>query len=107
MVRRVLYTKRVRFTAGNRGIPAGNPIANALVIIVGALAIVASIVLGFFAFIVLAGIVLVLGAIIGVRVWWLNRKLARSARSSAPTRPSEPSEVIEGQYHVVKSDEKP
>ena len=61
----------MKYTSINRGIPAGNPIANALVIIVGALAIGASIVLGFFAFIVLASIVLVLGAIIGLRVWWL------------------------------------
>jgi predicted lipid-binding transport protein (Tim44 family) len=97
----------MKYTSINRGIPAGNPIANALVIIVGALAIGASIVLGFFAFIVLASIVLVLGSIIGLRVWWLNRKLARAAQSSATTRRSEPSKVIEGEYHVVKGDEKP
>jgi predicted lipid-binding transport protein (Tim44 family) len=97
----------VRFTSGNRGIPAGNPIANALVIIVGALAIGVSIVLGFFAFIVLASIVLVLGGIIGLRVWWLNRKLARAAKSSATTRQTTETKVIEGEYHVVKGDEKP
>ena len=97
----------MKYTSINRGIPAGNPIAKALVIVVGALVIGASIVLGFFAFIALASIVLVLGAIIGLRVWWLNRKLARAAKSSATPRQQEPNKVIEGEYHVVKGDEKP
>jgi len=97
----------MKYTSFNRGIPAGNPIANVLVVIVGALVIAASVVLGFFAFIVLASIVLVLGAIIGLRIWWLNRKLTRAARSPATARSSIRTEVIEGEYHVVKGDEKP
>ena len=97
----------MRYTSLNRGIPAGNPIANILVVIVGALVIAASVVLGFFAFLVLASIVLVLGSVIGLRVWWLNRKLTRAARSPATSRPATQTEVIEGEYHVVKSDEKP
>lgn len=97
----------MKYTDFNRGIPAGNPIANALVVIVGALAIGASIVLGFFAFVVLGSIVLVLGAIIGLRVWWFNRKLQRQAGSGPSERPRPPGGVIEGEYHVVKGDEKP
>ena len=97
----------MKYTSLNRGIPAGNPIANALVVIVGALVIGASVVLGFFAFLVLASIVLVTGAIIGLRVWWLNRKLTRAARSRATPQESTQIEVIEGEYHVVKGDEKP
>jgi hypothetical protein len=56
----------MKYSSINRGIPAGNPIANALVVIVGALAIGASIVLGFVAFVVLGSIVLILGSIIGL-----------------------------------------
>jgi len=97
----------MKYTSLNRGIPAGNPIANALVIIVGALVIGASIVLGFFAFIVLAGIVLVLGAIISMRVWWLNRRLARAGHATSTTGQTVRHRVIEGEYHVVKGDEKP
>ena len=97
----------MKYTSFNRGMPAGNPIANVLVVIVGALIIAASVVLGFFAFLVLASIVLVLGAIVSLRVWWLNRKLARPGRSPATPRPSVRTEVIEGEYHVVKGDEKP
>jgi predicted lipid-binding transport protein (Tim44 family) len=86
-----------------RGIPVGNPIANALVIIVGALAIGASIVLGFIAFVVLGSIVLVLGAIIGLRVWWFNRKLRQQAGTRPPSGAQQQG-VIEGEYHVVNGD---
>ena len=94
-------------TSFNYRIPAGNPIANALVVVVGALVIGASIVLGFFAFLVLAGIVLVLGAIISLRVWWFNRKLRREMDKQPPQPGSAHVRVIEGEYHVVKGDEKP
>ena len=97
----------MKYSSLNRGIPVGNPIANALVVVVGALVIGASVVLGFFAFLVLASIVLVLGAVISLRVWWLNRKLGRSARSSASAGQTTQTKVIEGEYHVVKGDEKP
>ena len=91
----------------NRGIPVGNPIANALVVIVGALVIGASIVLGFFAFVILAAVVLVLGAIVSLRVWWFNRKLRREMRNTPPSADSVQLHVIEGEYHVVKGDKKP
>jgi len=97
----------MKYSSINRGIPAGNPIANVLVVIAGALAIGVSIVLGFFAFIVLGSIVLVLGAIIGLRIWWFNRKLARQPGMQPKPDQASPSGVIEGEYHVVKSDEKP
>ena len=94
----------MRYSSVNRGIPGGNPIANALVVIVGVLAIAASLVLGFFAFVVLGSIVLVLGAIISMRVWWLNRKLGKQLRNSEAKSQGG---VIEGEYRVVKRDEKP
>ncbi len=97
----------MKYTEFNRGIPAGNPIANALVVIIGALAIGASIVLGFFAFVVLGSIVLVLGAIIGLRVWWFKRKLRNQPGMQQRPDQVPPGGVIEGEYHVVKGDEKP
>ena len=93
--------------SANRGFPAGNPIANALVVIAGVLAIGVSIVLGFFAFVVLGSIVLVLGSIIGLRIWWFNRKLQKRAGTQSPPNSAAPTGVIEGEYHVVKGDEKP
>ncbi len=94
-------------TIYTRGFSAGNPIANALVVIVGALAIAASIVLGFVAFVVLGTIILVLAAIVGIRVWWFNRQLQREGGSPNEPRPGPDGGVIEGEYHVVKGDEKP
>lgn len=76
----------------NGGFVAGNPIANIFVIVVGILAISVSIILGFFAFVVLGSIVLIMAAIIGIRVWWLNRQL----RGRKPA-----GGVIEGEYRVV------
>lgn len=88
----------MRQSSTRGGFPAGNPIANVLVVIVGALAIGASIVLGFFAFVALSGIILVTAAIVGMRVWWLGRKLQPSS-----TRAATP-DVIEGEYRVVEND---
>lgn len=86
----------------NRPLPAGNPIANALVVIVGVLAIALSLVLGFVAFVALAGVFLVMAAVVGIRLWWLQRKLRKragteQARHEADSRV----DIIEGEYHVI------
>ena len=80
----------------------GNPIANALVVVVGTIAILASIVLGFFAAVVLGGALLVLASIVGIRLWWLARKGQRVGKTSR--RPAERTETIEGEYRVVIED---
>ena len=87
------------------GFPAGNPIANVLVIIAGTLVIAASIVLGFFAFIALSAVVLVAAAVIGVRVWWLKRKIRQGQAANGASRRQQPQAgVIEGEYQVVSKD---
>jgi len=92
----------LKYSSVNRGFPAGNPIANIFVIVVGALAIGVSVVLGFFAFIVLGSIVAVLAAVVGLRLWWLNRKL----RGRRPPDNAATDGVIEGEYHVVDKDQR-
>ncbi len=87
--------------SANRGFPAGNPIANALVIIVGSLVIGASLVLGFVAFIVLSVILMILAAVVGIRLWWFRRKYAKAAGGGRTGKPQGPSGVIEGEYRVV------
>ena len=87
-----------------RKLPFSNPLANALVVLVGALAIGASILLGFIAFVMLGSLILILAAIVGIRVWWFNRKMRRSggAKAASPEagRPVQV-EVIEGEFQVV------
>jgi len=87
------------------GMPVGNPIANILVVIAGVLAIGVSIVLGFFAFVALGALILVTAAVIGLRVWWFNRKLRQQSPSDRDTtRRKPPAGVIEGEYRVVDQD---
>ena len=91
----------MRPSSAKPGFSAGNPIANVLVIIAGALVVGASIVLGFFAFLALSAIVLVTAAVVGLRLWWLNRRLGKNA----PQSPKPAAEgVIEGEYKVVVRD---
>ena len=87
------------------GFPVGNPIANAIVVIVGMLTIAVSIVLGFFAFVALSAIVLVAAAVIGLRAWWLKQKLRRrgSVERGSGGREGPPG-VIEGEYRVISRD---
>lgn len=83
-------------------LPFTNPIANALVAIVGVLAVAASLVLGFVAFITLGTLVLVLASIIGIRVWWFGRKLKRGmAAEGATSERRQAQDVIEGEYRIV------
>jgi predicted lipid-binding transport protein (Tim44 family) len=93
-------------TSFQNGLPAGNPIANIFVVIVGALAIGASIVLGFFAFVLVGSLVLIMAAIIGVRIWWFKRKMQRQAGPAQPSGGNKTAGVIEGEFSVVAEDDK-
>ena len=94
----------VRYTL-NRHVSTGNPLINVLVVIVGAFAIGAAIVFGVFAFVVLIGIILVLAAVLGIRMWWLGRKLPKHQESvSEQSRSkSDHQTVIEGEYQVISA----
>jgi len=87
----------------NKSIPLSNPLANVLVVIVGTLAIGLSIVIGFFAFMAFGALLLVIAAIVGIRVWWLNRKIARhyAGQGRRPSARSPEIEVIEGEYRII------
>lgn len=86
--------------------PAGNPLANLLVVVVGILTIALSVVVGFFAFVALAGFVLIFATVVGIRGWWLRRQFDNSqpgsGRSNSPA--SQPKAVIEGEFDVVDDD---
>ncbi len=84
------------YTSAKRSLPGGNPLANILVIVVGALVLAASFVVGFVALVVLASVVLIMAAVIGVRLWWLTWR-ARRAAAKSPTANG----AIEGEFVVV------
>ena len=90
----------------HRQFPAGNPLANALVVVVGAVVIGVSFVLGVVALVALAAALLVFGAIIAVRVWWFNRRA--TARQKSQRNQTDQSEngrqVIEGEFRVVEAE---
>lgn len=90
----------------HRQFPAGNPLANALVVVVGAVVIAVSFVLGVVAFVALASALLVLAAIVGVRLWWLNRRSGGHRHSPVNQNNGTGTDnaVIEGEYLVVGTD---
>lgn len=92
------------YSSGGNGrkLPFGNPLANALVVLVGSLAVAASIVLGFIAFVVIGSLVLIMAAVIGIRVWWFKRQLAKTGQGpvATPSGGSSP-EVIEGEFREI------
>jgi len=82
------------------GLPGSNPLANALIIVVGAIVIGITVVLGFFAFLALSAVVLVAASVIAIRSWWVGRNMPPAANP----RPAEDGDLIEGEFHVVKKD---
>ena len=99
----------MRPSSANRGFPAGNPLANALVIVVGTLAIAASVVVGFVAFVILGSALIIMAAVIGIRLWWFSRKTG-GLSPTGTDRPEEPERVgdaIEGEFRVVDGEGDP
>ncbi len=92
----------MKYSFTNRGLPAGNPIANLFVILVGTVIIAASIVVGFVAFLILGTIVAVLAAGFGLRVWWLNRGLKRRQDTKKADSEARSGGIIEGEFRVVE-----
>ena len=93
--------------SSNRQISPGNPIANVIVVIVGMLTIGAFIVLGVVAAVALSGVVLVLAATLGIRMWWLGRKMPKQHSTPSGQSHSAPADstVIEGEFQVVATDQ--
>ena len=88
----------------HRSFPAGNPLANVLVVIAGVVVISLSLALGFFVFLGIAAFVLVMAAVMSVRTWWYRRKFggqAQEFRRETTVR----QQIIEGEYQEVHGHE--
>jgi len=87
-----------------RPFPAGNPLANALVVIAGIIVISLSLALGFVVFIGITGFLLVTAALVGLRNWWSGRRFPTDGgkERGGDTREVGRHYVIEGQYREVR-----
>ena len=79
-----------------------NPLINALLIVLGALAMAALLVVGLVAFVVLGGIVVTLAALAGLRFWWLNRRFGRQGARTVRRRDVKRGALIEGEYRSLR-----
>ena len=86
-----------------RQFPAGSPLANILVVIAGIVIVSLVLTLGFFVFLVIAGFVLIMSAVMSIRGWWNRRNQADHVGRDAQRRSTvhEPGRIIEGEYHEI------
>ncbi len=89
-----MTNRRINFS----GVPAGNPLLNGLMVVVGIVAIGAMVVLGVVAFLVVASVLVVLAGIVGLRLWWIGRKLRKAQGRAGHFRADR---VIEGEFRQV------
>lgn len=82
--------------------PAQNPFVRALTLFAAAIAVGVSLLFGFVAFLILAGMALILVAVVAVRLWWLRHKIRRHMQDHQPQRPAD---FIEGEYEVEERDD--
>lgn len=92
----------------HRPFPAGNPLANVLVVIVGAAVISLSLALGLIVFVGIAGFVMVMSLVMSARTWWLTRNMGAGRPADAGNRAPPPGQrqIIEGEYHEVGNPDK-
>ena len=82
-----------------------NPLVNALLIVLGALAMAALLVVGLVAAVVLGGIVVMLAALVGLRFWWLNRRFGRQRARAVRRRDAKGGALIEGEYRSLRPEQ--
>lgn len=80
--------------------PAVNPLMRVFAAAVAAIALAVAVFFGAVVFVVMTGLLLVLGAAVWMRCWWLGRQLRSGHKPSATSgRPGD--SVIEAEYRVV------
>lgn len=87
-----------------RQFPAGNPLANILVVVAGIIVISLSLALGFVVFLGIAGFMLIMATVFAVRNWWARHRFGRPAdenRARPSPRPGQ-RQIIEGEFQQVR-----
>jgi predicted lipid-binding transport protein (Tim44 family) len=81
--------------------PTTNPFLNGVIVVLGFLVLGAAMLLGLVVLAVFLVSLTVLAGVVGLRLWWLRRKLAKRQGEGAAR-----SGVIEGEYRVVDLSER-
>ncbi|MDX2417276.1 MAG: hypothetical protein QNK19_07435 [Xanthomonadales bacterium] len=87
--------------------PPQNPLTRILTAIIAVFALVGFLMLGMVALLVVAGVGLVAGLVLWVRVAWVKRRLQKSGVdfSSVPGEHTESGDVIDAEYTVISTQE--
>ena len=88
-----------------RQFPAGNPLANVLVVVAGIIVISLSLALGFVVLLGIAGFMLIMAAVFAVRNWWARQRFGRPADASRARPSPRPGQrlIIEGEFQQVRN----
>ncbi len=91
--------------------PPGNPLMQALYLIVGTVLVIGAILMGAVILAFVIGVGLVLGLVLWVRIWWLRRKFRRgqagdstggTQADTAASRSQDGVEITQVAYHVAR-----
>jgi predicted lipid-binding transport protein (Tim44 family) len=82
--------------------PNANSVIQVLAALGAAIGLVVSFVLGLFALAIVAGVILLLALVLGIRVAWLRRKWRQQAAEMGKTEPPTGSgETLEAEFEVI------
>jgi len=87
--------------------PPSNPILQFIYFLVGGLVLIGAVLMGAVILAFVLGAALIVGIVVWIRVWWLQRKMRRSGAATdrnpaGPRRDSGDSEIIEVEYTVIE-----
>lgn len=90
------------FSFGN----SGNPLAQALAVLVLAVVVVGAVIMGAFVLMALLGLSILGFLGYSLRGWWLGRRARRGpdGQDPGPGRPAKGIRYIEGEYEVIDAD---
>ena len=86
--------------------PPSHPVTRFLLALVGLLVMVGAFMLGLVALAVVAGLGLVAGVIVWLRIAWIRRKLRREGfipEGKTSTEATDSNEVLEAEYTVIRT----
>jgi len=92
--------------------PPQSPLSRIIAAIIAVFALIGTFIIGFAAFLVMAGVALVAGIAIWLRIAWIRRRLQKSGRQKSGDRQGAPADaqngsgqVIDAEYTVISSTE--